>query len=283
MCSYITENKECPRKDKCTYAHFRNELIISDCPYSDCKYVRIYNNKYQNTHRYYVCDRRHKNETDSNFFFRTKISDPVTEKEMQDTYDEFVYHYSLLTEQMKKTINSLPCDKVIVYHGFMFNGNATASYKQQKIKEREKIVLTKRWSDFVNTIKSEEPKTEPVPSQEEPKQESEEGWITVTIKTKKPAEEVKEGPEQDYNVKQIYDKHDRDVEDLGIVGQGEHWAGINRAKQRRREKDEEQKKKQSVSEMSAGSVATVVNPTPKNKAKVGTLFGGTYNQKSKKA
>lgn len=29
----------------------------------------------------------------------------------------------------------------------------------------------------------------------------------------------------------------------------------------------------------AGSVATVVNPTPKNKAKVGTLFGGTYKQK----
>jgi hypothetical protein len=33
-----------------------------------------------------------------------------------------------------------------------------------------------------------------------------------------------------------------------------------------------------VTEMSAGSVATVVNPTPKNKAKVGTLFGGTYQR-----
>lgn len=32
----------------------------------------------------------------------------------------------------------------------------------------------------------------------------------------------------------------------------------------------------------AGSVATVVNPTPKNKAKVGTLFGGTYKQKKAK-
>ena len=40
---------------------------------------------------------------------------------------------------------------------------------------------------------------------------------------------------------------------------------------------------QTVSEMSAGSVATVVNPTPKNKAKVGSLFGGTYKQKSTKA
>jgi hypothetical protein len=194
MCSYITENKECPRKNKCTYAHFRNELIIFDCPYDHCKYVRIYNNKYQNTHRYYVCDRRHKNESDSNFFFRTKISDPVTEKEMQDTYDEFVYHYSLLTEQMKETINKLPCDKVIVFHGFMFNGNATASYKKQKIKE--KIVLTKRWSDFVNTIKSEPIKSEPIKSEQETvptpetKKESDDGWITVTIKTKiKPSED----------------------------------------------------------------------------------------------
>jgi hypothetical protein len=36
--------------------------------------------------------------------------------------------------------------------------------------------------------------------------------------------------------------------------------------------------KQGVIEMSAGSVATVVNPTPKNRAKVGTLFGGTYQR-----
>ena len=38
-----------------------------------------------------------------------------------------------------------------------------------------------------------------------------------------------------------------------------------------------------VTEMSAGSVAGVVNPAPKNKAKVGTLFGGTYKQKKTKA
>lgn len=38
-----------------------------------------------------------------------------------------------------------------------------------------------------------------------------------------------------------------------------------------------------LQEMSAGSVATVVNPTAKNKAKVGTLFGGTYQQKKPKA
>lgn len=37
-----------------------------------------------------------------------------------------------------------------------------------------------------------------------------------------------------------------------------------------------------TTETTAGSVATVVNPTPKNKAKVGSLFGGTYKQKSTK-
>jgi hypothetical protein len=42
------------------------------------------------------------------------------------------------------------------------------------------------------------------------------------------------------------------------------------------------KDEQGLTEMSAGSVATVVNPTPKNKAKVGTLFGGTYKQKKTK-
>ena len=38
-----------------------------------------------------------------------------------------------------------------------------------------------------------------------------------------------------------------------------------------------------VNETSAGSVAGVVNPPAKNKAKVGTLFGGTYKQKKTKA
>ena len=37
----------------------------------------------------------------------------------------------------------------------------------------------------------------------------------------------------------MFDKHDRDVEDLGIVGQGEQWAGIQKSRQRRLEKDKE--------------------------------------------
>jgi hypothetical protein len=40
--------------------------------------------------------------------------------------------------------------------------------------------------------------------------------------------------------------------------------------------------KSNIEETTAGSVAGVVNPTPKNKSKVGTLFGGTYKQKKSK-
>ena len=46
--------------------------------------------------------------------------------------------------------------------------------------------------------------------------------------------------------------------------------------------DKYNKDDKSVTEMNAGSVAGVVNPTPKNKAKTGTLFGGTYKQKRAK-
>ena len=46
--------------------------------------------------------------------------------------------------------------------------------------------------------------------------------------------------------------------------------------------DKYKKDDKSVTEMNAGSVAGVVNPTPKNKAKTGTLFGGTYKQKRAK-
>ena len=161
ICTLIKEGRGCPRKDKCTYAHSRSELKIVNCPYDYCKFVRIYNSKYQNTHKHYVCDRRHRNETDANFFFRTKIYDPVTEKEMQDAYDEFEYNYSHLTTTMKKYINELPCDKVVVFNGFKYNGNAMATYKQhkiqQKLKEKEKIVEVKVWANFMDTIKKSEP------------------------------------------------------------------------------------------------------------------------------
>lgn len=201
FCTLIKEGKKCPKGDKCNYAHFKNELNISNCPYDHCKFVRLYNNKYQNTHKYYLCDRRHKNETDTNFFIRTKISEPVTEKEMQDTYDEFEYHYSILTTEMKKYINELPCDKVVVFHGFMFNGNAMASYKQnkmhQKLKEKEKIMVTKVWANFMDTIKPKQPEPvvknpEPVVVVKQPEPVKENGWIEVKPKQQKKIDDIVE-------------------------------------------------------------------------------------------
>lgn len=55
------------------------------------------------------------------------------------------------------------------------------------------------------------------------------------------SEEVKEGSEEDYKKQRMWDQHNDDTEDLGIIGQGEHWAGIHRNKQRRLDKEQQKK------------------------------------------
>jgi hypothetical protein len=154
MCGSIMQNKDCPHGDKCTFAHSRNELNIFDCQFDNCKFVKFYNNSYHNTHKYYKCEKKHNNETDANYFLRTGISEPVTEKEMQETYDEFIHHYNMLTDEMRKTINELPCDKVIIYHGFSYHGNAIASYKQERY-QQQRPFIRKLWTNFVNVVKSQ--------------------------------------------------------------------------------------------------------------------------------
>lgn len=156
LCGSIMQNKQCPHGDKCTFAHSRNELNIFDCQFDNCKFVKFYNNSYHNTHKYYKCEKKHKNETDANYFLRTGISEPVTEKEMQETYDEFIRNYNMLTIEMIKTINELPCDKVIVYHGFSYHGNAMASYKQrQRNYQQQRPFVRKIWTNFINVVKSQ--------------------------------------------------------------------------------------------------------------------------------
>lgn len=49
------------------------------------------------------------------------------------------------------------------------------------------------------------------------------------------------------------------------------------------EQRQKEKAKGVAEDTSAGNVATLNNPTPKNKAKAGTLFGGTYQQPKVKA
>ena len=161
FCSFIMEKKECPRGDKCTYAHLKNELFINDCSYDNCKFVKFYNNNYHNTHKYYRCERRHKNESIANFFSRTGINDPVTEKEMQEAYDSFLYHYSLLTQEMINTIDKLPCDKVVIFNGFSFNGNGIPSYKQRIRQQYQRPFVKKIWTNFVNIVKSQPQQTVP--------------------------------------------------------------------------------------------------------------------------
>ncbi len=50
---------------------------------------------------------------------------------------------------------------------------------------------------------------------------------------------VDEGSEEDYKTQRMWDQHDDDTEDLGMVSQGEQWGEMRRAKQRRLDKDQQ--------------------------------------------
>ena len=77
------------------------------------------------------------------------------------------------------------------------------------------------------------------------------------------------------------------VGDVEEIGSSDVSGWVRQVEQNLKDKinqyDEPMQDIDRLAEMSVGSVATVVNPTPKNKAKVGTLFGGTYKQKKAKA
>jgi hypothetical protein len=112
--------------------------------------------------------------------------------------------------------------------------------------------------------------------------------LRSAAKTAKPASELPKKQEQDMaeGLTNDYFKRRKDEEDR-IAGTKAPTKRTPQqtdyAKRRAQEKKVEQGvAEEQVTEMSAGSVATVVNPTPKNKAKVGTLFGGTYKQKKTK-
>lgn len=77
------------------------------------------------------------------------------------------------------------------------------------------------------------------------------------------------------------------VGDVEEIGSSDVSGWVRQVEQNLKDKinqyDEPMKDIDRLAEMSAGSVATVVNPPAKNKSKVGTLFGGTYKQKKAKA
>jgi hypothetical protein len=56
-----------------------------------------------------------------------------------------------------------------------------------------------------------------------------------------PEPSLPEGSEEDYKKQRMWDQHNDDTEDLGIISQGEHWAGIHRNKQRRLDKEKQKK------------------------------------------
>jgi len=137
MCSYT----KCPHGVNCRFAHSIKELNILECMFNDCKLVRMVgNDKYVNTHKNKRCERRHKNESDVNFFIRTGIKDPITEEEIKDAYNVFIDSYKLLTSEMHMIIEKCPCDKMVSFFGVSYCGKASPSepvLKQKYVKYKE--------------------------------------------------------------------------------------------------------------------------------------------------
>ena len=158
MCSYT----KCPHGVKCRFAHSTKELNILECMFDGCKLVRsVGDDKYVNTHRNKRCDRRHKNESDVNFFIRTGIKDLITDEEIKDAYTVFTESYNLLTPEMHESIEKCPCDKMVSFFGVFYCGKASPSepvirnYKKQvKYKEiKQKEIRCKEIKKIkVNTV-----------------------------------------------------------------------------------------------------------------------------------
>jgi hypothetical protein len=64
---------------------------------------------------------------------------------------------------------------------------------------------------------------------------------TNPLRKKVKEQGVAEGSEEDYKNQRMWDQHDDDTEDLGIISQGEYWAGIHRNKQRQLDKEQQKK------------------------------------------
>lgn len=144
---------ECPHGKRCRYAHGVSELNILDCTFDSCRFVRLFNGEYVNTSHNRRCERRHKNETNNNFFKRTGIKDPVTDQEIQDVFDAYMAKHQLLTEEMIEQIEKHPCDKFIEFNGIYYYGRGTptepsAPIKKQKYKPRPyNNTTTRRYFD----------------------------------------------------------------------------------------------------------------------------------------
>lgn len=75
MCLSVKSGKPCPHGVNCRFAHTAGELSISDCFFgSRCRFVYCKNGVFSNTCSK-VCQHRHPEETEDNYFHRTGLPD----------------------------------------------------------------------------------------------------------------------------------------------------------------------------------------------------------------
>lgn len=84
LCNFFKENKECPHKDNCRFAHSLSDLKVSNCLFNDkCRLVKVENNKLCNVSKTKVCEHLHEGkETIDNYYLRISIFDSRVDKEL---------------------------------------------------------------------------------------------------------------------------------------------------------------------------------------------------------
>ena len=226
MCSYA----KCPHGVNCRFAHSIKELNILNCMFDDCKLVRMVDNdKYVNTHKNKRCERRHKNESDVNFFIRTGIKDPITEEEIKVAYDVFINSYDLLTSEMHMIIEKCPCDKMVSFFGVSYCGKSSPSepvkqkyvkYKEyKKIKQKEikcKEIKTKKVNIASNVkFQKENPETVYIRKRNE-KSDEIKSLKTIITRTQDTINRLKQ--QKNYSmIKKYEDEYKNKIEKLVVL------------------------------------------------------------------
>jgi hypothetical protein len=73
LCLSVLNKNNCPHKENCRYAHKFEEL--EPCLFSDnCRFIKKEKGKYVNISKTKICEYKHKNETESNYFNRITVN-----------------------------------------------------------------------------------------------------------------------------------------------------------------------------------------------------------------
>jgi hypothetical protein len=73
MCNSVDKDYVCPHGDQCRFAHSLDELVIRDCHFNNCRFVKLKSGKLVNDGSN-ICRNKHTHETKDDFIKRTGLA-----------------------------------------------------------------------------------------------------------------------------------------------------------------------------------------------------------------